>query len=218
MGNTQVVLPPGVVCDPCNHGPLARLDKALCEFPGVLALRHLNCVPTKKKKAPPAFRLASGTISMIGADTIALDPTGAEPMIHEIDEGDGVFRLRLPPTATTYRMTQARASRLARAVLKVGYETMWIDRGEAVLDPTMNHVRDAILGQPYAGYFACTKRWPLLGIPDEVTVTVDTYESSAGMHLLAEINYHGMVLLADSRRRTPPDGLDDVANVIPFRR
>jgi hypothetical protein len=30
VGNTDLaMLPPGVVCDRCNNGPLARLDKAL---------------------------------------------------------------------------------------------------------------------------------------------------------------------------------------------
>jgi hypothetical protein len=28
LGSTEIVLPRGVVCDPCNNGPLSRLDQA----------------------------------------------------------------------------------------------------------------------------------------------------------------------------------------------
>src|SRR5665213_1090143 len=48
LGNTQLILPPGVVCDPCNHGPLSGLDKALVEFPPLQLIRVLWSLQRKK--------------------------------------------------------------------------------------------------------------------------------------------------------------------------
>src|ERR1700755_1925849 len=32
IGNTEKILPVGVVCDRCNHGPLSQIDRALGGF------------------------------------------------------------------------------------------------------------------------------------------------------------------------------------------
>src|SRR5438309_11833145 len=48
LGNKQLILPPGVVCDPCNHGPLAGLDKALVEFPPLQLIRGLWSLQREK--------------------------------------------------------------------------------------------------------------------------------------------------------------------------
>lgn len=48
LGNKRLILPPGVVCDPCNHGPLSGLDKALVEFPPLQLIRVLGACSGKR--------------------------------------------------------------------------------------------------------------------------------------------------------------------------
>jgi hypothetical protein len=61
LGNTRLILPPGVVCDPCNHGPLSGLDKALVEFPPLQLIRVLWSLQRKKGGYATA-RFSNGTI------------------------------------------------------------------------------------------------------------------------------------------------------------
>lgn len=51
LGNHEYVLDPGVVCDRCNNGPLARADDALTNFPPIALLRAERGLPTKAGKA-----------------------------------------------------------------------------------------------------------------------------------------------------------------------
>jgi hypothetical protein len=61
MGNNDYVLPRGYVCDPCNNGPLARLDEALRNCP--LFITQLPAaVQFDKKGRLPEVRLGNITI------------------------------------------------------------------------------------------------------------------------------------------------------------
>jgi HNH endonuclease len=54
LGNKEIVLPVGVVCDKCNNEVLSQLDKALIEFGPLALLRVKYAVPTKAGKMPEA--------------------------------------------------------------------------------------------------------------------------------------------------------------------
>jgi hypothetical protein len=47
LGNTEMLLPRGVVCDRCNHGPLSRLDQALAGFLPIEMMRTWHGVPAR---------------------------------------------------------------------------------------------------------------------------------------------------------------------------
>ena len=64
MGNTEAILPAGVVCDRCNHGQLAVIDEALCEFLPVKLRRTLLGIPSKKGEYP-VMKLSKGSVSFI---------------------------------------------------------------------------------------------------------------------------------------------------------
>jgi len=51
-GKEPILLPRGVVCDPCNNAPLSRLDQALIEFDFVSMVKTLYGVPSKTGKRP----------------------------------------------------------------------------------------------------------------------------------------------------------------------
>ena len=52
LGNQELVLPKGVVCDICNNGVLAKLDQILIEFPLVAIMKHFHGIKSKTGKIP----------------------------------------------------------------------------------------------------------------------------------------------------------------------
>jgi hypothetical protein len=72
LGNKQLILPPGVVCDPCNHGPLSGLDKALVEFPPLQLIRVLWSLQRKRGGYATA-RFSNGTIIGRAGNNIQVD-------------------------------------------------------------------------------------------------------------------------------------------------
>jgi hypothetical protein len=50
LGNREYTLPPGIVCDRCNKGPLAKADEAISSFPPIQMLRGERGLGTRKKK------------------------------------------------------------------------------------------------------------------------------------------------------------------------
>jgi hypothetical protein len=71
LGNVDHVLPPGVVCDRCNHGPLAIVDNALLEYPPISFMRVVRGVPTKAGKYPFA-KFDNGTLTCRGPGDILI--------------------------------------------------------------------------------------------------------------------------------------------------
>jgi hypothetical protein len=58
LGNTEKLLPVGVVCDRCNHEVLSPLDEALCDFGPVSMMRTIYGIPSKRGQMP-SFRLTT---------------------------------------------------------------------------------------------------------------------------------------------------------------
>jgi len=61
LGNTELVLPPGVVCDRCNNEKLSTLDQTICDFMPISLRRTMLGIPSKAGKIP-GFRFSEGTI------------------------------------------------------------------------------------------------------------------------------------------------------------
>jgi hypothetical protein len=78
------------------------------------------------------------------------------------------------------RMTPTVISTLARAVLKIGYEMAWVNHGEEVLDPALDHVRDAILGRWQSGFLALDRVGP--GAPERGHHVITTSTDEADGH------------------------------------
>jgi hypothetical protein len=70
LGNKHLVLPMGVVCDPCNNGPLSALDGESLNFPPVAMMRTIRGVPTKQGRLPPAARFANASVRRVGPEIV----------------------------------------------------------------------------------------------------------------------------------------------------
>jgi len=101
--DVEFVIPPGVVCDKCNHWRLSLRDNALVEWPPISAFRSLGQLPNRK-----------------GRLVDAVEGTRWEIEFHSEDRR--TFELRA-------KVLTDRASRrddVARALCKIAVETRWL--------------------------------------------------------------------------------------------
>ncbi len=64
LGNKELLLPAGVVCDRCNNQVLSPLDNALRQFPLVAMMRTMYGIQSKSGKQP-TFTFDNGSLSSI---------------------------------------------------------------------------------------------------------------------------------------------------------
>jgi hypothetical protein len=77
FGTDELVLPKGYVCDRCNSGTLAGLDRALLAFPPIAMMRVMH-VPHRKAGKFPSAEI--GQLRMrrtVPTHVVIQDPTGA---------------------------------------------------------------------------------------------------------------------------------------------
>lgn len=58
LGNSTLILPPGIVCDRCNNYFARKVEAPFLAHPTVKALRFFQSVPNKRGKLPPIWGLA----------------------------------------------------------------------------------------------------------------------------------------------------------------
>lgn len=197
MGNTDIVLPNGVVCDRCNNGTLSKLDQAICEFPGVKMRRTIIGIPSRAGKVP-VMKFSEGTITNVGPASLRFfDTQAGAAMLREVERHGDLVKLDFKASGGR-RMTQRYTSELSRALLKSAFECAWFDYGETILGRRFDHIRAAVLGQPRDGFLAVGRRVD----PDHVSglLRYELVADDAGtwrMWVLAE--YFGVFLFTDSR-------------------
>jgi hypothetical protein len=150
LGNTEKILPPGIVCDRCNNGPLARADKELVEFPPITLLLAERGISTKAGKAVMSkwgngrvVFSERGTMEVIGPSKKAVRG------MREFDPANGVpGKLEL---TTGWRLTEGRISRIARAIWKSALEFHYLDSGPvAAFDTLLDDARRAVIEEKVA--------------------------------------------------------------------
>jgi hypothetical protein len=143
------MLPVGVVCDRCNHGPLAEADKALSSFLPIDLMRTWHGIPSKSGKLP-SFNFDNGSLRCVrpGDIHLRLDSHKGQPKGPD----------RLGPQSTSFSAwrnegTPRRLRNVHRALLKMALEFLWTDRGEeTALGSEFDHLRERVLNGAHAGY------------------------------------------------------------------
>lgn len=220
LGNTELILPPGVVCDPCNNQRLSQPDQTILDFMPVGIRRTMLGIKTKAGKVP-RFRFSEGTVEHIpgaaGADpTLVINPQGPKPTLRELERTpDGRVKLEWK-SSRGRRMTARYASDLSRALLKSAFECAWIDHKEMMLERRFDHIRDAVLGASREGFFAMGLKLD----PDSTRVSL-TYnllpQGDGTWRMPVVADFFGVFVATDSRlaevdHDLPPDYL----SVMPF--
>jgi hypothetical protein len=143
LGNDELVLGKGNVCDTCNHGPLASLDEALLGYAPIASLRTLYAPHAKGGKLPSA-NLQNVTMKKTmptRLEILAKDETG---LLREEEQlSDGSIRLSFSARGGTSNTTL-----IARGYFKIALGTVAHDCGAAfALEQRYDHARAFIRGE-----------------------------------------------------------------------
>lgn len=142
LGNLdRDVLPPGVVCDRCNNGPLARADRGLTDFEPIQLLRGERGLPTRSGNAVLS-QWREGSFAYTAPGELSIFGEGASPLKQV---GPNRFQTHL---TTTSRFKAKRAQSMLRGVWKSVIEYVYLDMGSDVaFAPIFDGARSEVLGQ-----------------------------------------------------------------------
>lgn len=185
LGNKRLILPPGVVCDPCNHGPLSGLDKALVEFPPLQLIRVLWSLQRKKGGYATA-QFSNGTIIGHAGNNIQVDSNNDDFLV---ETGPGQLTFNLVMNDLTGRKLQ----RVSRALLKMALECAYIDHGYwNVIGPKWNQLREAVFDKAHRGYIVLPEQVTPDGGPLQMSYMPS--DDANGAILSARLEAYGMAI------------------------
>jgi len=174
LGNKQLILPKGIVCDVCNNGVLAQLDNCLLEFEIIKFLRVYFRIPNKAGQYPEG---------KFGNMKMRVTPTGIHVDIDKLTKKHYVPGPVQPDHSIKFTLnmrgkkdTVAWRKKFARSLYKIGLGILCLQDAEFAYSGRFDEVRQIILGkQDFSGYFILRASTPtpnghithrLLGAPD----------------------------------------------------
>lgn len=131
-GNVAWVLPPGVVCDKCNHHFGTHLDTAFLKQPNVAFMRPF-CVGETKKGKPPKAEFTDFSVHGASGDSpmqliqhfeTAGEADAAHRELQRSTRFDSETGKHLLPLRFTARFTLKERNEASRFLLKAGIEFM----------------------------------------------------------------------------------------------
>lgn len=153
LGNKELILPVGVVCDRCNHGKLALLDDFLLNFEAISFVRVINRIPNKEGRMPSAKfgnMIFKTTATGIGVE---MDKMSSKHFIEGTPLNDNSVPLKFKMKGRKF--TRGHCALLARALYKIALGITYLDEGPLLItDKRFDEVRDIILEKKkdFSGY------------------------------------------------------------------
>jgi hypothetical protein len=215
VGNQDLILPAGVVCDRCNHEVCSPLDAALCDFGPVAMMRTVHGIPSKRGKVP-VFKFDNGSLSGGKPGELFLDLDSQKWSKPAVPAGDG--RVQWGFTAKRHDMTAKRVAKVHRALVKMAVECAWLDLGEErLLSEEFDRERDIVMRGGHHGYLLLPKE----GVPDEeVSLSYQQFTRNEDKHPLLFVlaRFWGVQLVTDTLFPMPQgkDIPESFASVHPF--
>lgn len=152
-GKDPIILPRGVVCDPCNNGPLSSLDQALINFDWIAYFRTVYTIPTKSGRLPTYTFGNNVTLRAVAPHNVVFDSTNRNAWV---DEGPGRFTMNLRSRTP---FNAAHRKKVTRAMFKMTLGCMYIDQPSVALSPRFDSIRRMILGDlDFHGYVTQVSR------------------------------------------------------------
>jgi hypothetical protein len=215
LGNREYVLPPGIVCDRCNHGPLSAADNALADF-GAITMRRTHFRIPGKRGTVPVARWRNATLSHPAPGHLVVVETS--PGAAHTATGPNTFRLQFQSASP---LRPKKIAKIARAIWKTTLEFVHVDEGpDEAFDPKYDEVRAMVCGQtPAHGVLLLARQVE----PSTTTVSVN-YDRTVGddgrERVVVNANYFGVhfatELLVRELSDDPGNVLPRVANVFHF--
>ncbi|MEJ7786880.1 MAG: hypothetical protein WKF96_18930 [Solirubrobacteraceae bacterium] len=192
LGNlTDYVLPPGVVCDRCNNGPLSAADGELIGFEPIAMLRAERGLPTKSGK-PIAVKFANATLWFSAPGQLNVESNSAKTTRRMSAAGGELDLLGRP-------ITPRRARLMVRSIWKSTLELIYLDAGPRIAFlEIFDSARSATLDDHSRG-------WATLDRNTAATASIELeYERAmiAGRHAIpVTLNAFGVRIRTDLLRR-----------------
>jgi hypothetical protein len=197
LGNAQLVLPAGVVCDDCNHGVCSDLDDHLIRSPVVELMRIMRAIRGKEGRSPAPGKYGNGFLYMLEPEA------GENPrLILNLDA-----RRQSRKTANGFEFDLERRgigelhwSLVSRALLKIALELVYLDHGRRALSVEFDRVRRIVREGGHDGVVLI----PPPNLADARVgpeYTIRTVPSQRWSHLFAWLHFYGLTLF------THTDGL-----------
>jgi len=149
LGNTEKILPAGVVCDRCNHGALAHLDSVLVAFAPIAFMRLVHGIPTKRQTMP---KVKFGNLEVQrDGDTIRIDERGKGAV--NVGAEDALGRRFSVKVLGHKRLTPDYLRELSRSLYKILLGLVCLDHGDLAYSERFHELREIILGaRSFHGY------------------------------------------------------------------
>lgn len=161
LGNTKFTLPPGIVCDRCNNGPLALLDDHLIRQEYINFARTWFKVPNKTGTVPQT-RVRNMNISHTDTGVhIELPNHSPKHLIESPPDENGMIHFKLKMRGRKQTVKESR--KLARALYKIALEFIAYDFGaDEALKEKYDEVRHIVIDKTndFAGYILTTGNKP----------------------------------------------------------
>ena len=185
----RYVLPPGVVCDRCNRGPLANADLALISFGPIEMLRAERGLPTRTNK-PVQVNIGGTRMRWTGSGNLTIVGAGNK-VVEGLGPDGGKINL-----STGRRVDERFMRSMTHAVWKMALEFLYIDPGpETAFDPKFDPVREAAIG------LRQTRGWCLVPVDGKARkdVEVGTVLGLAGgvEYAHVRVDVFGVVFISD---------------------
>ncbi len=143
LGNTKIILPPGMVCKRCNNEVLSALDEELVNHDFIAFLRVIFMPINPKTGKYPAARTGTFGIKKVGPNDIQVDMHGvSKSAFKKLPKEGGSFKLNIKGRKPFDPV------QFGRSLYKVGLGIVAYHQGaEACLHTKYDPARDFVLGK-----------------------------------------------------------------------
>jgi hypothetical protein len=219
LGNQNVILPPGFVCDRCNNGPLSTVDGYLLAFPPIGFIRTLRSLRTRSGRIPPS-EWANAAITSDTPGHVNVVPTEEGVVVENSRDSEGRVELSLN-LRSSETVTLELVRKLARSLYKMGLECVCLDHPDFAFDAQFDELRQIVLGR------VTRPGWMIIhgrGVPDETVQLrywLDDYAPNGDRILPVAVSVFGLkmeieILARDPGHLVAPDPPPELATVYRF--
>ncbi len=154
LGNQEIILEKGIVCDTCNNEVLSGLDSYLADFDPIKFMRSYYGVKTRKGE-PVNYKNVAFEMIQKSPGELYIDASVSKGKSFNFNQDSFSFNMR-----SNKKMTKKNVKLLARSLYKIALGIIYIDLGkEVAYSSRFDEVREIILGnRDFDGYLLLVKK------------------------------------------------------------